>query len=79
MLNVASNTRVFVALQPVDLRGSFNRLAALTEQRPPEGLQVGLDVVLKAANGFLEVSVRPGASSAGRGGWVQSPHEFAPI
>lgn len=31
MVNVAANTRVFVALQPVDLRGSFNRLAALTE------------------------------------------------
>lgn len=31
MLNVGSSTRVFVALQPVDLRGSFNRLAALTQ------------------------------------------------
>ena len=31
MLSVASTTRVFLALQPVDLRGSFNRLAALTQ------------------------------------------------
>ncbi|GDY24030.1 transposase [Verrucomicrobiota bacterium] len=31
MLNLSSATRVFVALQPVDLRGSFNRLAALTQ------------------------------------------------
>ncbi len=30
MLNLSSATRVFVALAPVDLRGSFNRLAALT-------------------------------------------------
>lgn len=31
MLSVTAATRVFLALQPVDLRGSFNRLAALTE------------------------------------------------
>lgn len=31
MLNLSSATRVFVALAPVDLRGSFNRLAALTQ------------------------------------------------
>lgn len=31
MLNLASTTRVFVAVAPVDLRGSFNRLAALTQ------------------------------------------------
>jgi transposase len=31
MLNLSSTTRVFIALQPVDLRGSFNRLAALTQ------------------------------------------------
>jgi transposase len=31
MLNLSSTTRVFLALQPVDLRGSFNRLAALTQ------------------------------------------------
>jgi transposase len=30
MLICASATRVFVAVAPVDLRGSFNRLAALT-------------------------------------------------
>jgi transposase len=30
MLNLAAATRVFVAVTPVDLRGSFNRLAALT-------------------------------------------------
>lgn len=30
MLNVTAATRVFVAVMPVDLRGSFNRLAALT-------------------------------------------------
>jgi transposase len=30
MLNVTAATRVFVAVAPVDLRGSFNRLAALT-------------------------------------------------
>lgn len=31
MLNCSSATRVFVATQPVDLRGSFNRLFALTQ------------------------------------------------
>jgi transposase len=31
MLNLSLATRVFVALAPVDLRGSFNRLAALTQ------------------------------------------------
>jgi transposase len=31
MLNLSSATRVFLALAPVDLRGSFNRLAALTQ------------------------------------------------
>jgi len=31
MLNLSSATRVFVALAPVDLRGSFNRLTALTQ------------------------------------------------
>ena len=31
MLNLSAATRVFVALTPVDLRGSFNRLAALTQ------------------------------------------------
>ena len=31
MLNFSSATRVFVATQPVDLRGSFNRLFALTQ------------------------------------------------
>jgi len=31
MLNLCSATRVFVATAPVDLRGSFNRLAALTQ------------------------------------------------
>jgi transposase len=31
MLIAASATRVFVALSPVDLRGSFNRLFALTQ------------------------------------------------
>lgn len=31
MLNGGATTRVFLALQPVDLRGSFNRLAALTQ------------------------------------------------
>ena len=31
MLNLSSATRVFVALAAVDLRGSFNRLAALTQ------------------------------------------------
>jgi hypothetical protein len=31
MLNLSSATRVFVATTPVDLRGSFNRLAALTQ------------------------------------------------
>ena len=31
MLIPASATRVFVALSPVDLRGSFNRLFALTQ------------------------------------------------
>ena len=31
MLNLSAATRVFVALQPVDLRGSFNRLAALVQ------------------------------------------------
>ena len=30
MLNFSSAVRVFVALAPVDLRGSFNRLSALT-------------------------------------------------
>lgn len=30
MLSPAATTRVFVATVPVDLRGSFNRLAALT-------------------------------------------------
>ena len=30
MLNVPTATRVFVAVAPVDLRGRFNRLAALT-------------------------------------------------
>lgn len=32
MLNVGSATRVFVATQPVDLRGSFNRLHALVSE-----------------------------------------------
>ena len=31
MLNVSVTTRVFVAIAPVDLRGSFNRLFALTQ------------------------------------------------
>jgi transposase len=31
MLNLSSATRVFVATVPVDLRGSFNRLTALTQ------------------------------------------------
>jgi len=31
MLNLSAATRVFVALEPVDLRGSFNRLGALTQ------------------------------------------------
>ena len=31
MLNVSATTRVFVAVAPVDLRGSFNRLFALTQ------------------------------------------------
>lgn len=31
MLNCSSGTRIFVALQPVDLRASFNRLFALTQ------------------------------------------------
>ena len=31
MLNVSPATRVFVATAPVDLRGSFNRLFALTQ------------------------------------------------
>jgi transposase len=31
MLNLSPATRVFVATQPVDLRGSFNRLFALTQ------------------------------------------------
>jgi transposase len=31
MLNFSSATRVFVALAPVDLRGGFNRLFALTQ------------------------------------------------
>lgn len=31
MLSFASATRVFVAIAPVDLRGSFNRLFALTQ------------------------------------------------
>ena len=31
MLNLSAATRVFVAQQPVDLRGSFNRLSALVQ------------------------------------------------
>lgn len=31
MLNFSAATRVFVATQPVDLRGSFNRLFSLTQ------------------------------------------------
>ena len=31
MLSLSSATRVFVATQPVDLRGSFNRLFSLTQ------------------------------------------------
>ena len=31
MLNLSAATRIFVATQPVDLRGSFNRLFALTQ------------------------------------------------
>jgi transposase len=31
MLSLSSATRVFVAVQPVDLRASFNRLFALTQ------------------------------------------------
>lgn len=31
MLNLSAATRVFVATAPVDLRGSFNRLFALTQ------------------------------------------------
>ena len=31
MLNLSTATRVFVATAPVDLRGSFNRLFALTQ------------------------------------------------
>jgi transposase len=31
MLTVSATTRVFVAIAPVDLRGSFNRLFALTQ------------------------------------------------
>ena len=31
MLNFTAATRVFVAIQPVDLRASFNRLFALTQ------------------------------------------------
>lgn len=32
MLNLSAATRVFVATAPVDLRGSFNRLFALTQE-----------------------------------------------
>jgi transposase len=31
MLNVSAATRVFVAVAPVDLRGSFNRLATIAQ------------------------------------------------
>lgn len=31
MLNLSAATRVFVAVEPVDLRGSFNRLSALVQ------------------------------------------------
>ena len=31
MVNFSAATRVFVAVQPVDLRGGFNRLFALTQ------------------------------------------------
>jgi transposase len=31
MLNLAAATRVFLALAPADLRGSFNRLSALAQ------------------------------------------------
>ena len=31
MLSCSSGTRIFVAIQPVDLRASFNRLFALTQ------------------------------------------------
>lgn len=31
MLNLSPATRVFLAVEPVDLRGSFNRLSALVQ------------------------------------------------
>jgi transposase len=33
MLNLAAATRVFIALTPVDLRASFNRLSALAQNQ----------------------------------------------
>jgi transposase len=36
MLNFSSAVRVFVALAPVDLRGSFNRLSAVTQNQLSE-------------------------------------------
>jgi transposase len=33
MLNLSPATRVFIALAPVDLRGSFNRLSALAQNQ----------------------------------------------
>lgn len=33
MLNLAAATRVFLALAPADLRGSFNRLSALAQNQ----------------------------------------------
>jgi transposase len=33
MLNLAAATRVFIALAPVDLRASFNRLSALAQNQ----------------------------------------------
>ena len=41
MLNLSAATRVFVAVQPVDLRGSFNRLAALTQTVLAQDLLTG--------------------------------------
>ena len=36
MLNLTAATRVFIALAPVDLRGSFNRLSALAQNQLAE-------------------------------------------
>jgi hypothetical protein len=46
MLNLSAATRAFVALSPVDLRGSFNRLSALAQihlaQDPLSGICLSL-------------------------------------